>query len=154
MKTLKVLINSMPLSVFIGVNPGETAHPQPIELDVEIELDPASVFSSSPASVAGRHRSSLDHTVDYGELAAAVRKYVEADGRVFDLLEELTADLFSLVSLAAPQARRICIGVRKPQALGGAGVPMVLCDGPPVRDAGGQDSSAEALDNESGLGTS
>jgi len=137
MKTLKVLINSMPLSVFIGVNPGESDHPQLLELDVEIELDPASVFPSTFASVPGGHRSSLDHSVDYGKLAAAVRAYVEADGRVFALLEELTADLFSLVSRAAPQARRISVGVRKPQALGGAGVPMVLCDGPPVHDSRG-----------------
>ncbi len=127
MKNLKILINRMPLSALIGVNPGETDQAQPLELDIEIELDPSSVYSS----VSDGRGASLDSTVDYAKLAASVRGYVEAEGRVFDLLEELTADLFLLVSHAAPQARRICVGVSKPQALGGAGTPMVLLDGPP-----------------------
>ncbi|MCA1754747.1 MAG: dihydroneopterin aldolase [Spirochaeta sp.] len=127
MKTLKILINSMPLSAYIGVNPGETDQAQPLELNIEIEINPSLVFSSG----IGRQRTSLDSTVDYADLTASVRGYVEADGRVFELLEDLTADLFILVSRAAPQARRIRVSVGKPQALGGAGIPIVVLEGVP-----------------------
>jgi FolB domain-containing protein len=127
MKNLKILINSMPLSAYIGVNPGETDQVQPLELNIEIDINPSLVFSSDK----DRQRTSLDSTVDYADLTASVRKYVESDGRVFELLEDLTADLFILVSRAAPQARRICVSVGKPLAFGGAGVPIVVLEGAP-----------------------
>jgi len=117
----------MPLSAYIGVNPGETDQAQPLELSIEIEINPSLVFSSG----VGGQRASLDSTVDYADLTASVRRYVESDGRVFELLEDLTADLFILVSRAAPQARRICVSVGKPQALGGAGIPIVVLEGVP-----------------------
>ncbi|TVR89159.1 MAG: dihydroneopterin aldolase [Spirochaetaceae bacterium] len=127
MKNLKILINRMPLSALIGVNPGETDQAQPLELDIEIELDPSSVYSLG----SGGRRASLDRTVDYAKLTGVVRRYVEAEARVFELLEDLGADLFTIVSHAAPRARRICVGLSKPQALGGAGIPMVLLEGAP-----------------------
>lgn len=158
----------MPLSACIGVNPGEADQRQPLELDVEIELDPSVVFLSGDSPVggdssrdsphgapvgggspvsggapvggeafgSGGRRASLERSVDYGILAESLRRYVEADGRVFALLEDLVSDLFSLVSRTAPQARHIRVCIRKPQALGGAGIPMVLCDGPPDCSSG------------------
>lgn len=119
MKSLKLLIERVPFELRIGVNPGEKDAAQGIELDIELEL---------PVLPAG---AGLEHTVDYAALTGALREQLEAEGQVYDLLEHLCADVYRAVSRRAPHAHQIRIRARKPSALGGAGVPSVLMEGPP-----------------------
>jgi dihydroneopterin aldolase len=84
----------------VGVLPEEADRAQPLEVDLEVELDVAG---------AARH-DELGATVDYGALCATAARVVEH--RRFALLEGLAAALADAV-LEEPRVLAVTVAVRK-----------------------------------------
>lgn len=98
-----------------GANPGEQDVPQPIDVDVLLELD----LSAARASDA------LADTLDYAALHAAVVAVVA--GERCALLERLGEAILAAL-LAHPRVARARVALAKPGLLGGA-TPVVTVRG-------------------------
>jgi FolB domain-containing protein len=83
-----------------GALPEEQDRPQPIEVDLDVEVD------LSPAGASDQ----LDDTLDYGAIAAAVEGVISTER--FTLLERLAVRLTEVV-LVDPRARAATVTVRK-----------------------------------------
>lgn len=97
-----------------GVLPEELDRPQPLEVDLDLELD--------LAKAAGN--DSLDDTIDYGAVCAIVERVITTEQ--FALLERLAERLADVV-LGDDRLVSITVAVRKlrppvPQQLATAGV--------------------------------
>jgi dihydroneopterin aldolase len=90
-----------------GANPGERERTQPIDVDVEMQIDCAS-------AVAG---DDLSKTIDYDGVFKACEQIVTQ--RSFVLLESL-AEACLTALLADPRVERATVRVRKPRLLDGA----------------------------------
>lgn len=104
------------LQGFCGVLPEEQDAPQPIEIDMDVEID-----LEAPAA-----SDRLEDTVDYAELVAVAERVVR-EGR-FALLERLAARIADSV-MEEPRIDAVTVAVRKldppvPQDLRTSGVRM------------------------------
>jgi dihydroneopterin aldolase len=101
------------VSTIIGVREHERRQPQPIEVDVECEID------------AGRAAASdeLSDTVSYSDVARTVESV--AQSRSHGLLERLAEELCRTILDSYPAVSGVTVEVRKPQALPGSAVPHV-----------------------------
>jgi len=90
-----------------GANPGEQDHTQPIDIDVELQVDFA-------AAIAG---DDLSKTIDYDAVFKACEHIVAQ--RSYVLLESL-ADACLTALLADPRVEHATVRVRKPRLLEGA----------------------------------
>lgn len=90
-----------------GANPGERDHPQPLDVDVALELD---------LSAAARSDALAD-TVDYAALHAQVVDIVARTS--YALLERLCADI-AAAALADARVARVEVTIAKPRLLDGA----------------------------------
>lgn len=118
-RSQKVLVNGLKLDAMIGVHDHERGRPQPLVLDVEVELAPEPV-------------AAIEATFNYEAVVQASRDIVGA-GHI-DLVETLVHRLAS-ACLGHPAARRVRVRAMKPQALSpdaeAAGVEIVLERGEP-----------------------
>jgi dihydroneopterin aldolase len=101
---LDVFVRGLAIEAEIGVYGHERGRPQPLVVDVEVALAPASVGAFS-------------ETVNYETLAAAART-VAAQGHI-DLVETY-AQRVAAACLADPRVLCAKVRVEKPQALEGA----------------------------------
>jgi 7,8-dihydroneopterin aldolase/epimerase/oxygenase len=97
----RIVLHDIRLEGRHGNNPGEQDHPQPFEVDVELELD------LRPAGEA----DDLARTVDYGRVYDIVRDVVER--RSYRLIEAI-AEAISRDLLAEMPADAAVVRVRKP----------------------------------------
>ncbi|MGN0852795.1 MAG: dihydroneopterin aldolase [Kiritimatiellia bacterium] len=93
-------INGIEVVCILGERPEERIRPQRILVDVALETDLAAAAMSD----------SLDDTVDYAALAAAIRESLE---KAKCRLLERAADVVADVCLADPRVTRAVVGVRK-----------------------------------------
>lgn len=112
--TDRIELRGLVASGICGVLPEEQHQPQPLEVDLDVEAD---------LGRPGRS-DSLDDTVDYGSLCAAVEKVITTER--FALLERL-AERIAEVVLTEPRVMAVTVAVRKlrppvPQSLTTAGV--------------------------------
>jgi FolB domain-containing protein len=110
----RIELRGLRLAGICGVLPQEQATPQPLEVDLDVELD------LGPAGAT----DDLADTVDYGALCAAVEAVVTTER--FALLERLAQRLAEVV-LAGGGVDRVTVAVRKlrppvPQQLATSGV--------------------------------
>jgi dihydroneopterin aldolase len=110
-----VELRGLRLSGVVGVLAHEQAHPQPLEIDLDVHLD----LSAAAASDA------LGDTVDYGEICDRVEQTV--DRTRFALLEALADRLAADVLAADGRIEAVTVWVRKlrppvPQPLTTSGV--------------------------------
>lgn len=110
----RVELRGLRLNAFCGVLPEEQTRRQPVEIDLDVEVD---------LGVAGAS-DDLGDTVDYGSLCDAVAELVE--GERFALLERLAARIVEVV-LDAEGVVGCEVGVRKlrppvPHQLASSGV--------------------------------
>jgi len=84
-----------------GVLPEERERPQPLEVDLDVHLDLASAGDSD----------TLDETVDYGAVCAAVEKVLT--GERFTLLERVATRVAETVLGQQPLADSVTVTVRK-----------------------------------------
>jgi dihydroneopterin aldolase len=87
-------------SGYCGALPEEQQRPQPLQVDVDLRLDLA----------RAAHSDSLDDTVDYGALCAAIERVIVTER--FALLERL-AERVAEISLADDRATSVSVTVRK-----------------------------------------
>jgi dihydroneopterin aldolase len=97
-----------------GALPEEQVRPQPVEVDLDVEVD---------LSTAGRS-DELDDTVDYAAIAAAAERVLTTER--FTLLERL-AERLAEVTMADARIEAVTVAVRKlrppvPQQLDTTGV--------------------------------
>lgn len=102
--SLKVLVRGLEIAAEIGVHPHERGRPQPLIIDIELELAPEPV----------RH---MADTINY-EMLAETARGLAARGHV-DLVETYAQDL-AVSCLELPRALHVRVRVEKPQALAGA----------------------------------
>lgn len=86
----------------IGDLPHEREHPQPIEIDVEVELD----------LVPAARSDSLSKGLDYRKLYSAVQEAISTEPRLLESLAERIADRVLTVDMV--DSVRVCC--RKPRA--------------------------------------
>jgi dihydroneopterin aldolase len=103
----RIVIRDLRIRCVVGVLPRERTTPQDLLVSLEVGADLA------PAARSG----SLEHTLDYAELARQTRELVVA-GR-FRLLETMAEDL-AACALADRRAASVRVTVRKPAAIAGA----------------------------------
>lgn len=89
---------------FHGILPEERQRGQRFIVDLELFLD------TRTAALSG----SLDDTVDYGDLFALVREWME--GKPFDLLETLAETITSAIANRFPSVTAIRLSIAKPEA--------------------------------------
>lgn len=109
-------MRGLALEAEIGVYPQERGRPQPLVVDIEVELAP-------------RHVGALGDTLNYEKLAGAARG-IAAEGHI-DLVETY-AERLAAACMNDPQVTRVRVRVEKPQALPGAaaaGVEIVAARG-------------------------
>lgn len=114
LESLKVLVRGLEIAAEIGVHPHERGRPQPLIIDIELELAPEPV----------RH---MADTINY-EILAETARALAAKGHV-DLVETYAQDL-AAAFLKLPRALHVRVRVEKPQALAGAraaGVEVAAC---------------------------
>lgn len=109
--TTTIRLTGLAFSCRIGINPGEQDVPQPVRMDVAVDLT-AAPATDSPA-------------LDYAELAERLRRL--AGERPWGLVEELAGACVAMIRASFRCAGRICIQVYKPNALAGGGEPSVEC---------------------------
>jgi 7,8-dihydroneopterin aldolase/epimerase/oxygenase len=112
--TDRIELRGLVASGFCGALPEEQQRRQPLEVDLDLSLDLAAAGSSD----------SLEDTVDYGAVCAAVEAVIT--GERFTLLERL-AERLGEVALAADGVEAVTVAVRKlrppvPHVLATAGV--------------------------------
>jgi dihydroneopterin aldolase len=90
-----------------GANPGEKDVPQPLDVDVTLEVD----------LTAARRSDALGDTIDYAKLHATIVRIV--GGRSFDLLERLGQELLDAI-LADARVAGASVRIAKPGLLAGA----------------------------------
>ncbi len=100
----RIVIRDLRIRCVVGVLPRERTTPQDLLVSLEVGADLA------PAARSG----SLEHTLDYAELARQTRELVVA-GR-FRLLETMAEEVARHV-LRQPRARAVRVTVRKPAAV-------------------------------------
>jgi 7,8-dihydroneopterin aldolase/epimerase/oxygenase len=115
----RIQVRGLRVTATHGVLAEERQHPQPFEVDLDLEVDLAP---------AGRS-DSLEDTVDYGALCLAAEKALA--GPPANLLEHLAERVASVVlDAAGPAATAVIVTVRKmrppvPVEMGSAGVTIV-----------------------------
>jgi dihydroneopterin aldolase len=87
-------------SGYCGALPEEQQRPQPLEVDLDLRLDLGRAARSD----------SLDDTVDYGALCAAIERVIVTER--FTLLERL-AERVAEIALADDRAASVSVTVRK-----------------------------------------
>jgi 7,8-dihydroneopterin aldolase/epimerase/oxygenase len=90
-----------------GADPGERDHPQPFDIEVELECDLS----------RARLSDALEDTVNYALVHARVLEIVERTS--FVLLERLGEELLRAF-LVDPHVLTACVTIAKPKLLGGA----------------------------------
>lgn len=100
---LSVFVRELSVEAAIGLYPHEHAGPQPLLVDIELELTPAPVRR-------------IGQTVDYDSLVAKAREM--ASGHI-DLVETF-AQRLAAACLDDPRAVRCRVRVEKPRAVQGA----------------------------------
>ena len=103
-EALSVFVEGLGLDAEIGLYDHERGHTQPLSVDVELAL--------TPATAHGIHG-----TVNYETLAAKARA-LAASGHIE--LVETFAERLAADCLDHPRALRVRVRVRKPEAIGGA----------------------------------
>lgn len=111
----RIELRGLHVSGVVGVLPHEQAHPQPLELDLDVALDLSGAGSSDD----------LADTVDYGELCEIVEGVVTSTRHA--LLEALAERAAAAVLAADPRIDEVTLAVRKlrppvPQQLSTSGV--------------------------------
>ena len=101
---VKITIENLRLRTIIGINDWERETRQDVVVNVELELEPGTVFT----------RDSIDETVDYKRLNK--RLIAEVERSSFFLLEKLCDHLLALV-MEDGRVRRARVRVAKPAAL-------------------------------------
>jgi dihydroneopterin aldolase len=81
----KLIIKDLQAKCRVGVTAAERAAPQPIEMDLELEID---------ASWAAA-RDDVRSAVDYAKLAAVVKEHVE--GKTYNLLETMAEEVAAFI---------------------------------------------------------
>jgi dihydroneopterin aldolase len=104
--TDRIYLHGMVFEGRHGVTDEEREAPQPIEVDLDVELD------LRPAGTS----DDLAQTVDYGDVFEACRRVVE--GESYHLLEGIAEALAARVLDGFPQVRAVNVNVKKP------GVPL------------------------------
>jgi len=107
----RLQIRDLRARAVLGVKEPERAAPQPVLVDLLLELD------LEPAARSDR----LEETVHYGELSRAVLAHVEKTS--FHLIEALARSICRFVLDRHPRVQAVTARVAKPSALpGGASV--------------------------------
>ena len=96
----QIFIKSILCHVRLGVPEKEKKTPQPIEIDVSLEL------TLEPAS----NSDSLEMTVDYSSLTSSIQTSIEATS--CSLLESVAEHVCS-IALSDPKVERVSVEVRK-----------------------------------------
>jgi dihydroneopterin aldolase len=113
----KIFVAGLKIEAEIGVYPHERGRPQPLVVDVELDVP-----------TAGAER--LAETVNYETIAKTARE-VAATGHI--MLVELFAERLAQACLADPRVTRARVRVEKPMALApqaaGAGVEVTVVRG-------------------------
>ncbi len=115
-ESLRVFVRGLTLQAEIGLYPHERGEPQPLVVDIELDLAPAAVRR-------------LADTVDYDTLAGLAR---DLAGRGHIELVETFAQRLAAACLADPRAICCRVRVEKPRAVAdaaAAGVEVVLTRG-------------------------
>ena len=115
--TDRIELRGLVLSAICGALPEERERAQPLEVDLDVEVDLA------PAGVSDH----LPDTLDYGAVVAAVEQVVAT---LHPMLLERMAEAIAEVVLADGRARGVTVTVRKlrppvPQVLATSGVRIV-----------------------------
>ena len=96
----QILIKSIFCNVRLGVLENEKKNPQPIEIDVSLEL------TLEPAS----NSDALEMTVDYASLTSSIQTGIEATS--YSLLESVAEHVCS-IALSDPKVERVNVEARK-----------------------------------------
>ncbi|NVB38446.1 dihydroneopterin aldolase [Pseudenhygromyxa sp. WMMC2535] len=118
----RIALEGLRVDCIIGVYPLERENPQPVVLDLELEVD----------TQRAAHDERLSSTVDYGFVAAQLT-FLMVQGR-FRLLETAAHVLARhLLAAPAPGEERVAIDglrlqLRKPEALAGVALPSVTIE--------------------------
>ncbi len=108
-------IDNLRVEGVIGVHPHERERPQPLILSLSFQRDRSGIAGAGGVD-------SLEATIDYAEVARAVREFVRESR--FRLLETLAANLAAhLAERFAPE--RLTLTIRKPAAIADSDGPAV-----------------------------
>ncbi len=110
--TATLYIKKLQFDCIIGVLETERHTPQPLIIDLAIEVDIRGSLKNED----------LAETIDYGELAKKVREHCVS--KKYRLIEAAAANICRLV-LSDPKARKVTVTVTKPDALGGTAIPAI-----------------------------
>jgi dihydroneopterin aldolase len=102
-----ILIQGLVLECIVGIRPEERTQPQPLRVDVELDVD---------VSLAGRSGRIAD-TCDYDALTELVTAWLRY--RRPQLLEAAAEELAVLLLACAPRVERVALTLTKPRALSG-----------------------------------
>ncbi len=115
----RLSLTGLSVDCIVGVHPDERHMPQPLDIDLTLHLD----------TRAAAREQKLRDTVDYARLWGEVRFVLQASRF---LLLEAAAEALATYILAPPtedapraQVQEVTVRLKKPQALAGAGVPML-----------------------------
>jgi FolB domain-containing protein len=100
----KIFIKNLHAHGILGVNPHERVTPQPILINIAIELDTHTAAEADD----------LSHSVSYSDLARKVKTHTETAHRL--TVEALAADI-ARICLAEPGVQKATVRVEKPEAV-------------------------------------
>ncbi|WP_163832386.1 dihydroneopterin aldolase [Spartinivicinus ruber] len=109
----KVLIEQLEVSAVIGVYEWEQLQPQPLIIDLEMNIDCSAAMLSDD----------LTDALDYSRVAELVTQYCYR--KQFKLLEKLAGKLINLIFTEFPVAA-VKVTIRKPQAIEN-GIAAITC---------------------------
>lgn len=95
-----LIVRAIRLNAFVGVHPWEKHSGQPIEVDVDADVDTSKLLATGI----------LEHGVDYSVLTKTVRGVIR-EGHV--ALLEVLADKVALALLRQTVAQRVRVAIRK-----------------------------------------
>ena len=107
-----IFIRDLTFDAIIGVHEHERTTPQPLRIDLQLEVD---------AAVPARSKQ-LSDTVDYAHVAAEVEQLTR---QIEPLLIETLAEDIAANLLANPLIHGVTVRIEKPQALPDSAVPGV-----------------------------
>ena len=107
-----IFIRDLTFSAIIGVHEYERTAPQPLRIDLQMEVDVATPARSKQ----------LSDTVDYAQVAAEVEELAR---QIEPLLIETLAEDIAANLLANPLIHGVKVRIEKPEALPGSAVPGV-----------------------------
>jgi dihydroneopterin aldolase len=111
-----IVVRDIQLECIIGIHDRERRVPQPLLLALEMDYD------IGAAARSGQVSDAIDYSLATGLLIEFVRD------AAFYLLETLVYQSVFFLHDRFPAATRIRVGVSKPEALGGNGMPSVVAE--------------------------